>query len=159
MNTLLMNRLLIPAFLIVLLVTPPLNAQSKTASVSAKAKAKANPAVKSRQPKTELWRRTELFFGCSKPDGSNISEKHFLQFVSTEITPRFPNGLTVLPSRGQYLDTSGTLVKERSMQIILFYPTAMRDANRKIEEIRAAYKLAFQQESVLRVDTTALVSF
>lgn len=157
MNKLLMNRLLIPACLIVLLSAPSFNAQSKTASAPAKAKAKS--ATKSGQPKTELWRRTELFFGCSKPDGSNISEKHFLQFVSAEITPRFPDGLTVLPSRGQYLDTSGTLVKERSMQIILFYPTAMRDANRKIEDIRAAYKKAFQQESVLRVDTTALVSF
>jgi len=43
--------------------------------------------------------------------------------------------------------------------IFLFYTAHLRDANRKIEEIRTAYKQAFQQESVLRVDTLAMVSF
>lgn len=154
MNKYLLNRLLLPGLLVVSLLSPTLEAKPKTVKLNGK------PAASQQQkPATETWRRTELFFGCSKPDGSTISEKQFQQFVSAEITPRFPSGLTVMPSRGQYLDSTGTIIKERSMQIILFYPASLRDANRKIEEIRAAYKQTFQQESVLRVDTLALVSF
>ena len=151
LNQLLLRRIAVPALLIVSLLSPTLEAKPRTP--------RATPKPAAQSQKTETWRRTELFFGCSKPDGSTISEKQFQQFVSTEITPRFPSGLTVLPIRGQYLDASGTIIKERSMQLILFYPASLRDAHRKIEEIRAAYKLAFQQESVLRVDTVATVSF
>ncbi len=154
MNKTLSNRFLMPALLFVSLLSPTFEAKPRTPKSSVK-------PIASQQQKlaTETWRRTELFFGCSKPDGSTISEKQFQQFVSAEITPRFPSGLTVMPSRGQYLDSTGTIIKERSMQIILFYPANLRDANRKIEAIRAAYKQTFQQESVLRVDTLAVVSF
>lgn len=152
MNKLALNRAAVAVLMIVSLLSPALEAKTRTPRTIVK------PVV-TQQPKTETWRRTELFFGCSKPDGSTISEKQFQQFVSAEITPRFPSGLTVMPSRGQYLDASGTIIKERSMQIILFYPANMRDANRRIEEIRTAYKQAYQQESVLRVDTVAQVSF
>ena len=154
MNKYLLNRFLLPGLLVVSLLSPTLEAKPRTVKPNGK------PAASQQQKQaTETWRRTELFFGCSKPDGSTISEKQFQQFVSTEITPRFPSGLTVMPSRGQYLDSTGTIIKERSMQIILFYPANLHDANRKIEEIRVAYKQTFQQESVLRVDTVALVSF
>ncbi len=154
LNQLLLRRIAVPVLLIVSLLSPTLEAKPKTPRPIAK------PAAgQPQKPAVETWRRTELFFGCSKPDGSTISEKQFQQFVSAEITPRFPSGLTVMPSRGQYLDASGTIIKERSMQLILFYPASLRDAHRKIEEIRTAYKLAFQQESVLRVDTVAQVSF
>lgn len=152
MNKLLLNRVVAPALMIVTLLSPALEAKPRTPRANVK------PAA-AQPPKTETWRRTELFFGCSKPDGSTISEKQFQQFVSAEITPRFPSGLTVLPIRGQYRDASGTIIKERSMQLILFYPASLRDAHRKIEDIRTAYKLTFQQESVLRVDTVAQVSF
>jgi hypothetical protein len=74
-------------------------------------------------------------------------------------TPRFPDGLTGLTGYGQFRNSAGVIVKERSMELILLYPPQMRDADRKIEEIRAAYKQAFQQESVLRVDSLAAVSF
>jgi hypothetical protein len=42
---------------------------------------------------------------------------------------------------------------------MLFYPVSMRDANQKIEEIRRNYKDQYQQESVLRVDSYAVLSF
>ncbi|MGE0884432.1 MAG: DUF3574 domain-containing protein [Blastocatellales bacterium] len=154
MNKSLLNRFFIPVLLVVSLLSPTLEAKTKVPRANSRSAVAQQP-----KPATETWRRTELFFGCSKPDGSTISEKQFQQFVTAEITPRFPSGLTVMPSRGQYLDSTGTIIKERSMQIILFYPVSLRDANRKIEEIRTAYKRAYQQESVLRVDSLAAISF
>lgn len=97
--------------------------------------------------------RTELFFGSAKPDGTVVTEAQFQQFLDQEITPRFPDGLTLLTGLGQFKGSSGVIQRERSMLLILLYPTdSARDANRKIEQIRNEYERQFQQESVLRAD-------
>ena len=107
----------------------------------------------------ELWGRTELYFGSLKPDGTVVTEEEFKGFLDAEITPRFPDGLTLLTGFGQFRNSQGVIVQERSMLLILLYPLQRSDANQKIEEIRSLYKQMFQQESVLRVDSQAKVSF
>jgi hypothetical protein len=107
----------------------------------------------------EVWGRTELFFGATKPDNTEITEADFQSFLNAEITPRFPDGLTVLTGRGQFRNSQGVIIRETSRILIVLYPPQMRDANKKLEDIREAYKTAFAQESVLRVDSFSLVSF
>jgi hypothetical protein len=107
----------------------------------------------------ELWARTELYFGSDKHDGTAVTKAEFMQFVDSEVTPRFPDGLTLLNGYGQFLDSSSVIEKERSMVLILFYPLTAFDANKKIQEIREIYKTQFLQESVLRVDSVSNVSF
>jgi hypothetical protein len=97
--------------------------------------------------------RTELFFGSNKPDGTVVTEQEFLSFLSQVITPRFPDGLTLLTGLGQFRNSSGTIIRERSMLLILLYPReTARKSSERIEEIRTAYVQQFQQESVLRAD-------
>jgi hypothetical protein len=97
--------------------------------------------------------RTDLFFGKSIPGGGTVTDAQFFGFLDQEVTPRFPDGLTVVPATGQFLESNGTLDHEGSDIVILLYPLqAASSANQKIEEIRAAYDVAFRQESVLRVD-------
>jgi len=106
----------------------------------------------------EIWARTELYFGTNKAVGQ-VSDAEFALFVDNYITPRFPEGLTLLTGYGQFLNSKGILEKERSKVLILFYPITQRDANKLIEAIRNDYKTQFGQESVLRVDSYALVGF
>jgi hypothetical protein len=106
----------------------------------------------------EIWVRTELYFGTNRP-GGEVSDLEFAGFMDCEITPRFPDGLTLLTGYGQYLTALGALTRERSKVLILFYPEQTADVGKRIEEIRDAYKRAFQQESVLRVDGYVVVSF
>lgn len=101
--------------------------------------------------------RTELYFGTSKT-GGEVSEEDFAYFIDNEVTTRFPDGLTVLTGYGQFLGSQG-LIKERSKVLILLPPASTADASKKIDEIREAYKLAHSQESVLRADAYAGVSF
>jgi Protein of unknown function (DUF3574) len=97
--------------------------------------------------------RTELFFGRNKSDGTEVTRKEFDDFLSGFITERFPDGLTVLKGRGQFLNSKGDVEKERSIVLILLYPVEVqRDKHFKIEEIRNEYKNRFKQQSVLRVD-------
>lgn len=106
----------------------------------------------------EVWARTELYFGTNQPEGE-VSDTEFARFTETEVTPRFPDGLTLLTGLGQFKDSRGVLIREKSHVLILLYPPRLLDANKKIQEIREAYKRAYQQESVLRVDSLVFVSF
>ena len=97
--------------------------------------------------------RTELFFGTAKADGSVVTDAQFLTFVDVAITPRFPDGLTLLEADGQFRNSAGDIVKEKSFLLILLYPVEdFRQASRRINAIRDEYKEQFQQESVLRAD-------
>ncbi len=110
------------------------------------------------RPTGETFLRTELYFGSEKP-GADVTKEQFDGFVDGEVTPRFPDGLTSLAGYGQFKGSDGEIVEERSFVLILLYPPDDKEANGEIEEIRAAYERAFDQESVLRVDSRERVSF
>jgi hypothetical protein len=63
----------------------------------------------------ELFARTELFFGSAKPDGSTVTEEEFRLFLGQQVTPRFPDGLTLVVGLGQFRDVSGVIMQERSI--------------------------------------------
>jgi Protein of unknown function (DUF3574) len=103
--------------------------------------------------------RTELYFGRSKPDGTIVSDVDWSSFLAEIVTPRFPDGFTVLKASGQYRDKSGKIITEPSEVLIFLYERNSRiSSRRKIEEIRSAYVKQFSQESVLRMDMLKSVS-
>lgn len=108
--------------------------------------------------KSEFFARTELLFGLSRSGRPDITEQEFKTFVATKVTPRFPDGLTLLSGTGQFKDSSGTIVEEGSKLLILLYPFSL-NSSKLVEEIRNDYKELFQQESVLRIDDLSCVAF
>lgn len=106
----------------------------------------------------ETFSRTELFFSLSRPGGL-VTEPEFQIFVDRFVTPRFPDGLTLLTGTGQFRNGNGVTVSAGSRILILLYPKRDSDANGKIEQIRTDYKGQFQQQSVLRADDIYCVSF
>ncbi len=69
--------------------------------------------------------------------------------MQQEVTPRFPDGLTILDANGQFLGSKG-IIKEKTKLLILIYSNREED-KQEIQEIIDEYKTKFQQESVLRV--------
>ena len=108
--------------------------------------------------KAEFFARTELLFGLSRSGGPDITEQEFKQFIDTKVTPRFPDGLTLLSGDGQFKDASGAIIEEGSKLLILLYPFSPQ-SSKLVEQIRSDYKDLFQQESVLRIDDLSCVSF
>ena len=107
---------------------------------------------------TEPFTEYRLFFGRSGGLVETVSEAAWSSFLADEITPRFPDGLTVLDAAGQWRDSSGTLVRERTKLVIIL--AGPGDAGmRRTDEIAQAYKRTFDQEAVLRVVGTACASF
>jgi len=115
-----------------------------------------------RQTFAETFWRTEIYFGRDKNDGTQVSEEEWSEFLDEVVTPKFPDGLTVLDGKGQYRLENGTIVKENSKVLVLLYTPKTRVVNNaKIEQIRNEYKKMFKQESVMRIDfrQTVRVSF
>ena len=111
---------------------------------------------------SERYWRTELYFGMGKRDGSEVTEDEWQRFLTEEVTPKFPDGLTIIEARGQYRTSAGMIIRERSRVLVLLYPKKQRrEADKKIDDICDAYKRMFQQESVLRVTASksSIVTF
>jgi hypothetical protein len=101
----------------------------------------------------------ELLFGRKIGDRVGVSEADWARFLDREITPRFPDGLTVLEGRGQWRDPARkTIVREPSKVVEIVLPGQADDLDR-IVAIAAAYKKRFRQQSVAVIVRPACVSF
>jgi hypothetical protein len=109
-------------------------------------------------PGADDWVRTELYFGFSHDGKVVVSEDTWQQFLHDEVTPRFPDGFTVVPARGQWQNGKGVVELEETRILVLFTPPAP-GANQKIEAIRAAFLQKFGEDSVLRVTSPSKVAF
>ncbi|MWA10417.1 DUF3574 domain-containing protein [Streptomyces sp. BA2] len=109
----------------------------------------------------QAYTETRLLFGTERPDGGpDVTDKQFMRFIDKEVTPSFPDGLTVQDGRGQWRDSNGKIERERSYELILLYPTSQahrRDA--LIEDIREDYVKKYEQDSVARLDDRVRVDF
>jgi hypothetical protein len=116
------------------------------------------PAAAACPAGTAGMQRLELLFGMGRKEGGEVSEAEWRAFLDSEVTPKFPNGLTVLTGYGQWRGGTGSLVKETSRLLLIWVPHSANGGAR-IEAIRAAYKSRFGQESVLRAEGRSCVSF
>lgn len=88
-----------------------------------------------------------------------VSEKAWEHFVAREITPRFPDGLTVTDASGQWRDSvSGRIVREPSKLVTIVLPGSADDEAR-LDAVVSAYKRQFHQQSVGVVVQSACASF
>lgn len=102
--------------------------------------------------------RLELAFGLSRKGRVDVSEAEWTAFLDREVTPRFPDGLTVLAGRGQWRNAAGVAVSEPA-RLLLIWVKPAADLETRIAAVRDAWKRAHDQESVLRADGTSCVSF
>ena len=101
----------------------------------------------------------ELTFGRRIIGHIAVSETQWIQFLDNEITPRFPDGLTVFDAAGQWRDpTSKKIVRELSKIVLIVLPGNAEDLPR-LNEIADAYKRRFRQQSVGMILRPACVSF
>jgi hypothetical protein len=101
----------------------------------------------------------ELLFGRDIGGRLGVSEAAWAHFVAREITPRFPDGLTITDAIGQWRDRdTGRIVREPSKHIEIAMP-GNDDDEARLDAIVAAYKRDFRQQSVGVIVRLACVSF
>ena len=98
-------------------------------------------------------------FGRKIGNRVGVTEDRWVRFLDREITPRFPNGLTVFNAAGQWRDlASNRIVREPSKIVQIVLPGEVEDIAR-LNEIAEAYKVRFKQQSVGVIVRPACVSF
>jgi hypothetical protein len=93
----------------------------------------------------------DLYFGRDKPGGGEVTDAEWGAFVTEVVTSRFPDGLSVFDSSGQYREPTGRIVRERSKRLVVIVFDAPAH-KAKVIEIVEAYKQRFGQYSVFRVE-------
>lgn len=110
-------------------------------------------------PPAQSMVSAELSFGRNIGGRLGVSEAAFADFLAREITPRFPDGLTVVDARGQWRDAERSrVIREPSKLVLLTFPddVARRE---QLTAIADAYKKRFRQQSVLISLRTSCVTF
>ena len=96
----------------------------------------------------------ELLLGRGK-----ASDARWRQFLAREVTPRFPDGLTLYETTGQWRDPArNVIVRERS-RVLRIIIAADEPAQDRIAAVAEAYKKQFVQKSVGILTRPACVSF
>ena len=117
------------------------------------ASARAQPALQCSGAQ-KPWVVADLLFGRA-----NISEASFARFLAAEVTPRFPDGFTVIDAKGQWRNPAGQRIsRERSKVLMIAMPPAV-DNEERLQRIIEAYKTRFKQQSVGLIVRPACVSF
>lgn len=110
---------------------------------------------------TKGWVDTKLYFGLGRADHpeQGISEAQWRDFLDTEVSTRFPAGLSVMDVYGQWQGKDQTSPERlRSKLLIIDYPDTQEN-RKKIDAIRTAWKQKTGDQSVLRVTEPVDVSF
>jgi hypothetical protein len=128
-------------------------------SLSGSAQAQAQSQVLECRGGQKTQQVAELTFGRRIVGHIAVSETQWLQFIDNEITPRFPEGLTVYDASGQWRDpATKKIVRELSKVVLIVLPGNAEDLTR-LSELTEIYKRRFKQQSVGMILRPACVSF
>jgi hypothetical protein len=132
-----MKRTLLAALLALSACAPPAVHTAVPASTCA---APLTPAVE-----------VDLYFGLARDKGPDISEAEWAAFLNEQVTPRFPDGLSVFDVRGQWRGPDGRIERERTKLLVIVVFDAPAHAS-KVQALIDAYKKRYDQRSVFRVE-------
>jgi Protein of unknown function (DUF3574) len=100
-------------------------------------------------------RTAQLFLAAKAP--ARLNEKDLRSFVAGEVTPRFPDGVTVVDGGGQWKGDDNRLIREAAKVVLIVLP-AKGDPQAQVEAVRTAYRARFKQDSVVVMPPPACVT-
>ena len=106
----------------------------------------------------DAWIEYQLFMGRNSGEAEVVTDEAWRAFLAEEVTPRFPDGLTVLDANGQWRGDDDEILRERSKVLLILAPPG-NDARDNIDEVADAYTSQFRQDSVLISTKETCVAF
>ena len=100
------------------------------------------------------WVVAELLFGRDR-----VNETRWSQFLADEITPRFPDGLTVYDAKGQWRAPGSDKIAQQRSKVVMIAMPHGADNDARLQQIVEAYKTRFKQQSVGLIVRPACVAF
>jgi hypothetical protein len=100
-------------------------------------------------------RTAQLFLGAKST--AVLNDRDLRRFVDQEVTPRFPDGVTVVDGGGQWKGFENKMIREASKVVLVVLPAA-GDSHGKVEAVRIAYRSRFKQEPLVVLPPPACVT-
>lgn len=91
-------------------------------------------------------RTAQLFLGAK--NAGALSDRDLRRFVEQEVTPRFPDGVTVVDGGDQWKGSENKMIREAAKVVLVVLP-AGGDTHRRVEAVRTAYRTKFKQNPVV----------
>src|SRR5579871_5408253 len=114
----------------------------------------AQVCVGALKPMTEA----RLFFGDDIAGRAMVMASEWLAFVDQEVTPRFPDGFTVVTTAGQWRRPDGSIARESGHELIIVFESS-DGAEERLNAIRLSYAARFMQQSVLLAEAPVCAGF
>jgi len=110
------------------------------------------------------WVRSELYFGVGEEANETagqpvLGEAEWRAFLDAEVTPRFPDGLSVFDAYGQWLFRGNSEPNRLASKVLVILHENTAQRRNDIEAIRLAWKQASGHQSVLWSFSPVDVSF
>ena len=99
-----------------------------------------------------------LFFGLGTSDGI-VSETAWARFLTEAVTPRFPDGLTVMEANGQWRGLGQRDVTVERARVVEIAHDDSPETDRRIGEVVSIYKHQHRQRSVMLTRARVEVCF
>ena len=90
----------------------------------------------------------QLYFGRAMPNGQPIDDTAWRDFLARAVTPRFPDGLTVLDGYGQWRRATGEITREPSTVVVIATDT---DAAARLDAVRAGVGWVGDDDELQRI--------
>ena len=103
--------------------------------------------------------RTELYYGAGMREERGDYKTVWNQYLDEIVTPRFPEGLTLIEATGQWRVKPGQKPRRSGTMILVLIHEATEDKLRKLDEIRSIWKERSGHRSVLKVTVPADIAY
>jgi hypothetical protein len=99
-------------------------------------------------------RTAQLFVGSKS---APVTEVEIHRFVDREVTPRFPDGVTIVDGGGQWTGDENRLIREAAKVVLIVLPQDRRTGFR-MASLRRAYRAQFRAAPIMVVPPPACVA-
>jgi hypothetical protein len=131
------------------------------ADSAASAPVPASLSGDAKRPSAAKWLRTELYFSIGNWQSPHRveDEQRWRHFLDREVTPRFPDGFSVIDAYGQWLPREAKQPERLNSKILVILHEDTPERIQDIDGIRSAWKTLSGDKSVLMARTPADIAF
>ena len=106
----------------------------------------------------EKFAEHRMFFGRGSGEVERVSDTDWERFLAEVLTPRFPDGLTVMDGAGQWRE-DGTIIHIERTKVVVILTPREASVSAKLHEISDEYKRLFNQGLVLITSEDSCAAF
>ena len=99
-----------------------------------------------------------MFFGLGTADG-NVPEEAWSRFLADVVTPRLPDGLTVIEAHGQWRAPGAQAITVERSRVVEIAHDGTPEIDRVIDDVIAIYRRRHDQRAVMRTRARVDVCF